>query len=443
MRFFVTLAALALLLVGLAGAGTAQVTDTTNPDVVCGTSDGVWHASDVTIACTAGDSESGLANPADASFDLMTAVLAGEENANASTDSRLVCDLDSNCVTAGPVTGNQVDKNGPLVSCAAPDGLWHATDVTLACSSSDGGSGLADSGQANLLLTTSVPDGTETANAATESESVCDAVGNCAPAGPVTGNKIDRLAPLDPTTVRSTDHRLNRWSRDRRVDMYWTGASDGGSGVDGFSYQWTQNSGSLPDTTKNVEQGTHRTTSPRLTTGKWWFHLRTSDNLGHWTSTVHRGPYLIDITRPQVRALSASAKVDRTIRLKYRTADNTHLTRERIIISRNGTIVAKWSRSMATAFWDTVQYVNWTPHAAGSYSLCVRAFDPARNSRRDCAGVSVTRPVPSCSSSYPGVCIPPPPPDLDCADIPYRNFIVVGSDPHGFDGDGDGVGCET
>jgi hypothetical protein len=127
MQFFVTLAALALLLVGLAGAGTAQVTDTTNPDVVCGTSDGVWHASDVTIACTAGDSESGLANPADASFDLMTAVLAGEENANASTDSRLVCDLDSNCVTAGPVTGNQVDKNGPLVSCAAPDGLWHAT----------------------------------------------------------------------------------------------------------------------------------------------------------------------------------------------------------------------------------------------------------------------------------------------------------------------------
>jgi micrococcal nuclease len=48
-----------------------------------------------------------------------------------------------------------------------------------------------------------------------------------------------------------------------------------------------------------------------------------------------------------------------------------------------------------------------------------------------------------CHPSYPTVCIPPPPPDLDCADVPYDNFQVVGNDPHGFDGDGDGVGCET
>jgi micrococcal nuclease len=47
-----------------------------------------------------------------------------------------------------------------------------------------------------------------------------------------------------------------------------------------------------------------------------------------------------------------------------------------------------------------------------------------------------------CDPSYPTVCIPPPPPDLDCADIPYKDFAVVGSDPHHFDGDGDGIGCE-
>ena len=49
----------------------------------------------------------------------------------------------------------------------------------------------------------------------------------------------------------------------------------------------------------------------------------------------------------------------------------------------------------------------------------------------------------SCDSSYPTVCIPPPPPDLDCADVPYRNFAVRGADPHRFDGEGDGVGCES
>jgi hypothetical protein len=57
------------------------------------------------------------------------------------------------------------------------------------------------------------------------------------------------------------------------------------------------------------------------------------------------------------------------------------------------------------------------------------------------------RPGGRCAASYPTVCIPPPPPDLDCADIPYRNFRVLWNvpdpDPHHFDGNRDGVGCET
>jgi hypothetical protein len=56
-------------------------------------------------------------------------------------------------------------------------------------------------------------------------------------------------------------------------------------------------------------------------------------------------------------------------------------------------------------------------------------------------------PVANCAPSYPDVCIPPPPPDLDCKDIPYRNFRVIynvpNPDPHGFDGDHDGIGCEA
>jgi hypothetical protein len=48
-----------------------------------------------------------------------------------------------------------------------------------------------------------------------------------------------------------------------------------------------------------------------------------------------------------------------------------------------------------------------------------------------------------CSPSYPDTCIPPPPPNLNCDDVDDTNFEVVGSDPHGFDNDDDGVGCET
>lgn len=49
----------------------------------------------------------------------------------------------------------------------------------------------------------------------------------------------------------------------------------------------------------------------------------------------------------------------------------------------------------------------------------------------------------SCDPSYPDVCIPPPPPNLDCTDIEYRDFVVLQPDPHGFDGNYDGIGCES
>ncbi len=52
-------------------------------------------------------------------------------------------------------------------------------------------------------------------------------------------------------------------------------------------------------------------------------------------------------------------------------------------------------------------------------------------------------PQANCSPSYPGVCIPPYPPDLNCGDITFRRFTVLPPDPHGFDGDSDGVGCES
>src|SRR5215216_1326821 len=40
-----------------------------------------------------------------------------------------------------------------------------------------------------------------------------------------------------------------------------------------------------------------------------------------------------------------------------------------------------------------------------------------------------------CDPAYPGVCIAPPPPDLDCKDVPYRRFQVLSPDPHNFDRD--------
>jgi endonuclease YncB( thermonuclease family) len=48
-----------------------------------------------------------------------------------------------------------------------------------------------------------------------------------------------------------------------------------------------------------------------------------------------------------------------------------------------------------------------------------------------------------CDPAYPGVCIPSPPPDLDCADVRFHDFRVLPPDPQNFDGDHNGRGCET
>lgn len=51
----------------------------------------------------------------------------------------------------------------------------------------------------------------------------------------------------------------------------------------------------------------------------------------------------------------------------------------------------------------------------------------------------------ACDPSYPDFCIPPAYAvgDLDCADVAGAWFTVYQPDPHGFDADGDGIGCEV
>ncbi len=108
----------------------------------------------------------------------------------------------------------------------------------------------------------------------------------------------DVTLPTDPS-VNSTSHTPNAPSNDPTVDVTWSGASDGGgSGIDGYSFEWTSSPTTLPDQMKDVEESAAGTTSPPLADGSHWFHLRTRDNGGNWTSTAHLGPFLIDTGAP-------------------------------------------------------------------------------------------------------------------------------------------------
>jgi hypothetical protein len=120
-----------------------------------------------------------------------------------------------------------VDSTPPAVSCSQDDGSWHAANVTLQCTAADAGTGLADASLAAFTLSTSVADGTETADAATGSVQVCDSAGNCTQAGPVTGIRIDRAAPAISIAAPADGAAFDQGAA--ATAAYSCG--DGGSGV--------------------------------------------------------------------------------------------------------------------------------------------------------------------------------------------------------------------
>jgi endonuclease G len=171
--------------------------DSTPPTVTCASPDNLWHADNISLGCTASDGGSGLAHAGDTSFTLATTVIGDIEDANASTGSRMVCDVAGNCTAAGPIAGNKIDRKAPTVNLITPlDGAWHAGHFAVAHTAVDGGSGLANAADGSFSLVTAVVDGTADANASTDARTVCDAVGNCAQAGPIGGIKIDRIDPV-------------------------------------------------------------------------------------------------------------------------------------------------------------------------------------------------------------------------------------------------------
>ena len=119
--------------------------DKTAPVSNCGTADGLWHPSDISIACTASDALSGLAVAADANFSLSTSVPALTETNNAFTSQRQVLDVAGNNTTAGPIGGNKIDKKPPVITINQPAATTytHSAKLTLNYKVTDGGSGVA------------------------------------------------------------------------------------------------------------------------------------------------------------------------------------------------------------------------------------------------------------------------------------------------------------
>ena len=185
---------------------TTLSTDSTPPVVtptVTGTlGNADWYTSDVEVSWSVTDSESSVSTS------------TGCETTSVTSDTTGVtftCTATSGGGSANQSVTIKRDATGPSVSCGSADGAWHSSDVSIACTASDNFSQLANAGDASFSMTTSVPAGTETANASTASQNVFDNAGNSSTAGPVIGNKVDKKAPtITITTPTSTLYLLNQ-----------------------------------------------------------------------------------------------------------------------------------------------------------------------------------------------------------------------------------------
>ncbi|MGH8982522.1 MAG: thermonuclease family protein [Acidimicrobiia bacterium] len=140
----------------------------------------------------------------------------------------------------------------------------------------------------------------------------------------------------------------------------------------------------------------------------------------------------------------------RTVRLEFDVERRDRYERLLAYVWRdnklfNHTIVRRGYAQIAT-YPPNVKYVDRLLAAqrkartegAGLWSSC-----DAESSESTGAATGAQASSGKCDPNYGGACIPPYPPDLDCGEISATNFRSTGSDPHGFDGDGDGIACES
>ncbi|MCW2986416.1 MAG: Kelch repeat-containing protein [Conexibacter sp.] len=272
--------------------------DASAPTVTCGAADGLWHAANVSIACTASDSGTGLANAADASFSLATNVPDGSETADGQTGTRSVCDNALNCRAAGPVGGNKVDRKPPSIAVAAPiANATFAKDQVVAAdfSCTDGGSGLAScTGTSSLGAAID----TATTGAHTFTVTATDNVGNSS-----TKTITYAVAAPDTTAPSITCGAADAAWHTTDASVSCT-ASDGGSGLaNGADASFTL--------TTAVPTGSATTTAQ---TGA----RQVCDSAGNCRTAGPIGPFKVDRAAPdasvafsagQAYALNAAATV--------------------------------------------------------------------------------------------------------------------------------------
>jgi hypothetical protein len=198
-----------------------------------------------------------------------------------------------------------VDTQAPDTTVTGPSGFQRTTSATFRFASSDQTPStfmcsLDDSVYSPCTSPTTLSGLSQSSH--TFRVRAFDPSGNGDPSPALAQWTVDSLPPQNPTLA--SDHNPAYWSTNPTVGVTFSGAQDGTSGLDGYSYSWDQTADAAPDTVKDAEETATGTTSPTLADGSWYFHLRTVDNAGNWSDTTTMGPFRIDRTPPSSLSVS-------------------------------------------------------------------------------------------------------------------------------------------
>lgn len=113
----------------------------------------------------------------------------------------------------------------------------------------------------------------------------------------------DTVPPGNPTVSSSTHPTTGDWYSSCSPSFSWTAPNDD-SGIAGYSTQFNQSEGFIPDNNIDV---TGTSQSPgTFAEGTWWFHARAKDNAGNWGYDAGHRKVNMDCSPPSSPVISSS-----------------------------------------------------------------------------------------------------------------------------------------
>ena len=195
----------------------------------------------------------------------------------------------------------------------------------------------------------------------------------------------DTIAPSPPDNLHAINQVVDKWSKNANIEVAWLDSSDEGSGLDGYSILLDDNSDSLPDEIKDVEENIQSFKRESLPDGRYYFHIRAVDNTGNWENqATHLGPFLIDTTAPASPLnlvssdhVSGSVSDDNTIEVSWETSTDN--------LSELAGYAVLWDREPSTipdnvnAGVDVLSIISDPLEDGDDHYFHIRAIDNANN----------------------------------------------------------------